>query len=122
MILIATVLIAMSIEDGLTMHVNDHLQLLLLITIMYIQLPSYSNLLIAICFWSVTSYFYPQIKNYIGGADIKLICNLTLLYGLRIIYVVQIASLLALLISKITNKRKIAFIPYLSIGAAFVRI
>lgn len=120
--IIVSILLIMSVQDMITMRVSDILQLILLAVIVATTKLELLNIVVAIVI-VISYYIYQSNTEYkIGGADIKLISLFTLLSILNTIEILFYGSLIAIIYSLLFKQRKIAYVPFLSLGYVIVNI
>lgn len=112
----------MGISDLKSMKVPDGYQILLLIVVLISMPIVIYNLIAGIGFMAVGLITSKMKKQYVGGADFKIISILLVGYGSQVIEIVFFASLFGLIYCLLTQKKKIPFVPFIAIGAALVII
>lgn len=121
-ILTELVLILMGISDLKTMKVPNGYQILLLIVVLISMPIVIYNLIAGILFMIIGFIASNMKKQYVGGADFKIISILLVGYGSQVIEITFFASLFGLIYCLLTQKKKIPFVPFIAIGATLVII
>ena len=112
---ISVVLVTMIIEDLKTFKVSNIKQvILLLLAIKYITLY---NVLLAICLSILFILLDKKYPKSLGGADIKLLLTLTLIFGYNILYILIISCGLGIITCIVTKKNKIPHIHNIVIAS-----
>lgn len=112
----------MALQDAFTMHVSDLLQILLLIVIIVNFELQPLNIAVAVSIM-ISYYIYQRNTSYkIGGADIKLIALFILISITNTLSILFWSSLLAIIYSVCLKRRKVPYVPFLSLGYLIVNI
>ncbi len=112
----------MAISDLRSYTVSNWLQLLLIVAVVMTDIPRGWNVMLALSIYCSYKLFYKYVNKWIGGADIKIFCILTLYnftYALAGFY---IATGLGLIYALVKNKKRIPFVPFIWIGYMLVNI
>lgn len=102
------------------MEVKNWSVFLLLITQVLLFSVSIISVIISATFYLVSKIAFNKIKNYIGGADLKIFSILFLTIPYETLYVILFASLFGIVGSLILRKRAIPFIPYIFLAYVVV--
>lgn len=120
--IIVFLLILMSLQDMYTMRVSDLFQLILLAVIVITTKLELLNIAVAVAIMASYHIYQRNTEYKIGGADIKLISLLTLLSITNTISILFWSSLIAIIYSLLLKQRKIAYVPFLSLGYIIVNV
>lgn len=66
--------------------------------------------------------FYLLSKNKIGGADIKIFIYLYLVFKFDVLFIMMISAFLGIIFILLTKKKKIPFIPFITVGVLILMI
>lgn len=113
------ILFIAAIQDMFTYKVSNYITLLLLIiTILNGEFYWYTFLIMIICFYLLSILFPKKM----GGADYKILIILSIYQGFNIYFVILFASTSAIIFSKMLNKNKVPFVPFIFLGEVLCQI
>lgn len=119
--IVSQVLFFMALEDIYHMKVNDILQVMLLVAVVLTGDVTVKRIIIALTL--VIAYLiYDRYKDAkVGGADIKILFSLILYGGFGfVVGVLFISSLIGIIFSLLTKRKKIPYVPFIWIGYLIV--
>ena len=117
-IFICIILICASIQDLKSCMVYDRFFIALYACLLFHNVINIHLFLIAIFFFLLFVFFYK--KEMLGGADIKLYMFILLKYGFHFFtYCLILSNTIGLLLCLCTKKKRIPFIPCITLGILF---
>lgn len=115
--IVSQILFVMAVEDIYHMKVSDILQVLLLVVVVLSGNITLVRISIALGL-CIMYLLYKRFKDEkIGGADIKILASLVLYGGLsRLVIILFVSSILGILYSFGSKRKKIPYVPFIWIG------